>query len=81
MGDEGGEFVVEVRHGSLCEGIRGDANKGLDDGYKLCSAKIEKKITLFNYGCIYLLLTAAIKIQSSESNYTPVSLTQFSEKQ
>lgn len=37
MGDEGGEFVVEVRHGSLCEGIRGDANKGLDDGYKLCS--------------------------------------------
>lgn len=77
MGDEGGEFVVEVRHGSLCEGIRGDANKGLDDGYKLCSAKIEKKITLFNYGCIYLLLTAAIKIQSSESNYTPVSLTQL----
>lgn len=77
MGDEGGEFVVEVRHGSLCEGIRGDANKGLDDGYKLCSAKIEKKITLFNYGCIYLLLTAAIKIQSSESNYTSVSLTQL----
>lgn len=47
MGDEGGEFVVEVRHGSLCEGIRGDANKGLDDGYKLCSAKIEKKKSLY----------------------------------
>lgn len=47
MGDEGGEFVVEVRHGSLCEGIRGDANKGLDDGYKLCSAKIEKKLWLY----------------------------------
>lgn len=77
MGDEGGEFVVDVRHGSLCEWIRGDANKGLDDGYKLCSAKIEKKNTLFNNGCIHLLLTAAIKIQSSESNYTPVSLTQL----
>lgn len=47
MGDEGGEFVVEVRHGSLCEGIRGDANKGLDDGYKLCSAKIEENTNHF----------------------------------
>lgn len=43
MGDEGGEFVVEVRYGLLCEGICGDVNKGLDDGYKLCFVKIEKK--------------------------------------
>lgn len=43
MGDEGGEFVVEVRYGLLCEGIRGDVNKGLDDGYKLCFVKIEEK--------------------------------------
>lgn len=62
MGDEGGEFVVEVRYGLLCEGICGDVNKGLDDGYKLCFVKIEKKIILFNYGCIYLLLIVVIKI-------------------